>query len=177
MPKKQDKRELTEVFQSSDKIYAPSKKIIKEANVPDYEKTLKNAAKNPLKFWEEAAMDLTWFKPWEKTFDDKKKPFYKWFVGGKCNLAYNALDRHVGTEIENKLAIIFEDENGTEKKYTYKELYFEVNKLVNALRGYGVKKGDRVAIYMPNIPEISMAMLACAKISAMHFVVYAGFRS
>lgn len=177
MPKKQDKRELTEVLQSSDKFYSPSKKIIKESNVPDYEKTLKSAAKNTLKFWEEAAMELSWFKPWEKTFDEKKKPFYKWFVGGKCNLAYNALDRHMGTPIENKLAIIFEDENGTEKTYTYKELYFEVNKLVNALRAYGVKKGDRVAIYMPNIPEISMAMLACAKIGAMHSVVYAGFSS
>ncbi|MCK5211491.1 acetate--CoA ligase [Candidatus Parcubacteria bacterium] len=168
-------RELTDVLSESKKFYPPSAQLRKNANVPDYEKMLKQAAKNPLKFWEEAAHDLHWFKDWDKTFEDKKKPFYKWFVNGKINLAYNALDRHMGTPVEKKLAIIFEDETGVERKFTYKQLYHEVNKLVNALRGLGVRKGDRVAIYMPNIPEIAMAMLACAKIGAMHSVVYAGF--
>jgi len=173
--KSSEKRELTDVLSSSAKTYYPKKQILKNANVQDYDKALKSALKNPLKFWEEAAAELSWFKPWDKTFEDKDKPFYQWFVGGKCNLAFNALDRHIGTPIEKKLAIIFEDENGTERKFTYLELYREVNKLANALRGIGVKKGDRVAIYMPNIPEVAMAMLACAKIGAMHSVVYAGF--
>ncbi len=174
MIKKQN-RELTEVFTSFQRKYRPSKKIIKQAIIKDYKKELTQAARNPVKFWEEAAAELEWFKPWDKVFDDSKKPFFKWFVGGKCNLAYNALDRHIGTKIEHKTAILWEDETGRTRKYTYLEFYYEVNKLVNALRKLGVKKGDRVAIYMPNIPEIAMAMLACAKIGAMHSVVYAGF--
>ncbi|MCG2690632.1 acetate--CoA ligase [Candidatus Parcubacteria bacterium] len=198
MPKKQSQRELTEVLLSSAKLYKPSKKIIAQANVKDYEAALKKAARDPEKFWAEAALDLHWFKPWTKVLDKSKKPFYKWFTGAKCNLAYNALDRHIEEspltplakggegaippltrgargDIKNKLAIIWEDETGRTRKYTYLELYQEVNKLVNGLRGIGVKKGDRVAVYMPNIPEIAMAMLACAKIGAMHSVVYAGF--
>ncbi len=174
MPKT-NKRELTEVLSSSEKIYQPPKRIIKNANVKDYEAVLKKAARSPEKFWEEAAKDLEWFKPWNKILDASKKPFFKWFVGAKCNLAHNALDRHIGTKIEKKKAIIWEDETGRTRQYTYLELYKEVNKLVNALRCQGIKKGDRVAIYMPNIPEIAFAMLACAKIGAMHSVVYAGF--
>lgn len=167
-------RDLTDVFTSAKEIYKPSKKILKEAVVKDYEKISKQALKDPIKFWEEAAGELEWFKPWEKVFEKKHKPFFQWFVGGKTNLAYNALDRHIG-KLDNKLAIIWEDETGRERKYTYLELYKEVNRLVNALHGLGVKKGDRVAIYMPNIPEIAVAMLACAKIGAMHSVVYAGY--
>jgi len=168
-------RELTEVLLSSKKFYYPSKKITRQANVKDYQAVIKKAQKNPLKFWAEAAGELEWFKPWEKIFDASTKPFYKWFVGAKCNLTYNALDRHIKTKIRNKLAIIWEDELGRTRKYTYLELYHEVNKLVNALHELGVKKGDRIAIYMPNIPEIAIAMLACAKIGAMHSVVYAGY--
>ncbi len=175
MTNKKSSRELTEVLLASKKVYKPSKKIIKQANIKNYKATLGKAAKNPVKFWAEAAHDLVWFKPWDKVFDASKKPFYKWFVGGKCNLAYNALDRHIGTRIQNKTAIIWEDETGRTRKYTYLQLYHEVNKSVNALRGLGVKKGDRVAIYMPNIPEIAFTMLACAKIGAMHSVVYAGY--
>ncbi|MCK4554642.1 AMP-binding protein, partial [Candidatus Parcubacteria bacterium] len=174
MPKT-NKRELTEVLSSSEKIYQPPKRIIKNANVKDYEAVLKKAARSPEKFWEEAAKDLEWFKPWNKILDASKKPFFKWFTGAKCNLAHNALDRHIGTKTEKKKAIIWEDETGRTRQYTYIQLYKEVNKLVNALRGQGIKKGDRVAIYMPNIPEIAFAMLACAKIGAMHSVVYAGF--
>jgi len=177
MSKKQEKRELTDVLSVSQKKYSPSKKIIANANIGDYEKLLKKTARNPMKFWEESANDLSWFKKWDKLFDDKDKPFFKWFVGGKCNLAYNALDRHIEGKNKNKKAIIWEDETGRKRSYTYFQLYKEVNKLVNALREMKVKKGDRVAIYMPNIPEIAMAMLACAKIGAMHSVVYAGFSS
>jgi len=173
--KKNSKRELTEVLLTSQKVYKPSKKIIKEANVKDYKNVLKKAARNPIKFWEQAAGELEWFKPWDKVFDDSKKPFFKWFVGAQTNLTYNALDRHIKTKIKNKVAILWEDETGRTRKYTYFQLYQEVNKLANALRGIGIKKGDRIAIYMPNIPEIAMAMLACAKIGAIHSVVYAGY--
>jgi len=172
---KKSSNELTEVFLSSQKIYRPSKKIIQEANVKDYEAVLKQAAKNPLKFWAEAAGELDWFKAWDKVIDKSHKPFYHWFIGAKCNLAYNALDRHMKSKTKNKIAILWEDETGRSRKYTYSQLYHEVNRLANALRGRGVKKGDRIAIYMPNIPEIAIAMLACAKIGAIHSVVYAGY--
>lgn len=175
MPKQLKQSGLTEVLLSEQKKYFPSKSILKNSNVPDYNKTLKKAEKNPEKFWEEAADDISWFKRWDRLIDKKRKPFYKWYVGGKCNIAHNALDRHIGGENENKLAIIWEDETGRTKKYTYLELYEEVNRMANALRGIGVRKGNRVAIYMPNIPEIAISMLACAKIGAMHSVVYAGF--
>ena len=169
---------LTEVLLSNQKKFKPSKKVIQNANVKNYEAELKRAAKNPIKFWEEAAGELRWFKKWDKIFDDSNKPFYKWFTGAKCNLAYNALDRHIEEgKINKKAAILWEDETGRTRKFTYEELYYEVNKLVNALRSIGVDRGDRVAIYMPNIPEIVFAMLACAKIGAMHSVVYAGFSS
>jgi len=172
---KANKRELTEVLLASKKKYRPAKKILAEANIKDYNAIIKKSLENPIKFWEEAARDLVWFKPWRKVFDSSHKPFYKWFIGGKCNLAYNALDKHIGTKIEKKLAIIWEDETGRSRKLTYWELYQEVNKLVNALKKQGIRKGDRVAIYMPNIPEIAVAMLSCAKIGAMHSVVFAGF--
>ncbi len=168
-------RDLTDVLLTSQKKYYPSRKILKQANVQDYEKALKEANKNPIKFWEEAARDIEWFREWDKTFDDSNKPFFKWFVGGKTNLAYNALDRHIKTRTKNKTAIIWEDETGRVRKYKYIDLYYEVNKVVNALKANKIKKGDRVAIYMPNIPEIAIVMLACAKMGVMHSVVYAGF--
>lgn len=175
MVKKQNKRELTDVLSMSQKIYQPSKEIKKQAIIKDDEAVRKQANRNPIKFWETAAKDLVWFKPWQKVFDDSQKPFFKWFIGGKCNLAYNALDRHIQTDKKDKIAILWEDETGRTRQYTYLELYKEVNKLVNALREIGIKKHDRLVIYLPNIPETAMAMLACAKIGAIHSVVYAGF--
>jgi len=175
MPKTKPSNDLTDVLMQNQKLYRPSAKVIKNALVKDYQKTLKQAAKDPLKFWEQAAQDIHWFKPWQKLFDASKKPFYKWFVGGKTNLAYNALDRHIGTPVEKKTAILFEDEQGHTQKYTYRQLYHEVNQVVNALKKLGIKKGDRVAVYMPNIPQTAVVLLACAKIGAMHSVVYAGY--
>jgi len=174
MPKNKT-REMTDVLLSSQKLYKPSKDILKNAVVKDPEAERKKALKDPLKFWEEAAKELFWFKPWTKVFAAKPKPFYKWFLGGKTNLAYNALDRHIEEGRGDKLAIIWEDETGRERKYTYNDLFKEVNKVVNGMKALGVKKGDRVAIYMPNVPEIAVAMLASAKLGAMHSVVYAGF--
>src|SRR3989339_51733 len=170
---KKESRELTDVLSSSQKKYKPSKEMVQNSNAGDYEAILKKAAKNPLKFWEEAANNLKWFKKWDEVFSDKEKPFFKWFLGAKCNLAYNALDRHIEEgKINKKTAIIWEEESGRTRKFTYQELYTEVNKLANALRGMGVDRGDRIAIYMPNIPEIVFAMLACAKVGAMHSVLY-----
>lgn len=177
MRHKKNKRELTEILLSSSKIYKPSKKIISQATVKDYEAALRKAANNPEKFWEEAACDLEWFKPWKKVIERKTRPFFKWFTGAQCNIAYNCLDRHIKTDVKKKLAIIWEDETGRSRTFTYAQLFREVNKLVNALRGMGVRKGDHVAIYMPNIPEIAIAMLSCARIGAVHSVVYAGFSS
>jgi acetyl-CoA synthetase len=176
MPEIKDQSgDLTDVLYTYQQKYEPAESFKSTLAIKDYEATLQAAAKEPLKFWEEAANELEWFKKWDKTFDDSQKPFYKWFLGGQCNLAHNALDRHITTDRKDKMAILWEEETGRTRSYTYFELYKEVNKLTNALRAAGVQKGDRVAIYMPNIPEIAMAMLACCKIGAMHSVVYAGF--
>lgn len=171
----QTSSELTEVLTQNQKLYKPSRKTRVTANVKDYEKTLKQAATNPLKFWAEAAKDIHWFKPWDKIIDDSKKPFYRWFVNGQTNLAYNALDRHIGTPTQDKTAILFEDETGHSQTYSYLELYHEVNQLVNALKKLKIKKGDRLAVYMPNIPQTAITLLASAKIGAIHSVVYAGY--
>ncbi len=168
-------RGTTEFLMLVKEIYKPSKKVIKEAKVKNYKATLAKAGKNPIKFWQEAASELEWFKKWTKVLDKSKAPFYKWFIGGKTNIVLNALDRHMGTPVENKVAILAEWEDGRTRRITYKELNDEVCRFANALKELGVKKGDRVAIYLPNIPEIAISMLACAKIGAMHSVVYAGF--
>jgi acetyl-CoA synthetase len=169
------RRELTDVLLTAQKLYKPSKTTTASAVVKDWGKACREAEKDPLAFWADAAKDLTWFKPWTKVLETKDKPFYKWFIGGQTNLAYNAIDKHLNTPTEDKIAIMSEDETGRARKFTYKEVSREVNKLVNALRGFGLKKGDRVAVYMPNIPEIAFVMLACAKAGIMHSVVYAGY--
>jgi len=171
----QTSREMTEVLVQNQKLYQPSRAILKTARVKDYQGMLKKARRNPVKFWAEAANDIHWFKKWDKVFDDSHKPFYQWFAGAKTNLAYNALDRHIGTPVANKTAIFWEDESGRSRRYSYLELYHEVNQLVNGLKKLGVKKGDRVAVYLPNIPETAIALLACAKLGAIHSVVYAGY--
>ena len=109
--------------------------------------------------------------------DDSKAPFFKWFADGKINIAYNCLDRHMKTDVKNKVAIIYEPEPETEKveRWTYEQLYKETCRLANAMKKLGVKKGDRVTIYMPMIPQCAIAMLACARIGAIHSVVFSGF--
>jgi len=115
-----------------------------------------------------------WFKKWDKVLDESNKPFYKWFVGGKINLAHNAVDRWVETDKRNQVAILYANERGDERKLTYYELSREVNKFANALRNLGVVKGDRVSMYLPMCPELLISMLACNKIGAIHSVVYSG---
>ena len=119
--------------------------------------------------------ELKWFKKWTKVLDDSGKPFYKWFVGAKTNIVHNALDRHLTTPTRNKLALIWEGENGDLRTFSYFALAREVCRFANVLKSMGVNKGDRVTIYLPRIPELPIAMLACAKIGAVHSVVYGGF--
>ncbi|MBN2096086.1 acetate--CoA ligase [Candidatus Peregrinibacteria bacterium] len=157
------------------KWYKPSRKIHRTATIKQWKKVHDDARRNPVKFWEQAAKELEWYEPWKTPFKEAKKHFYQWFIGGKCNIVHNALDRHMGTPTENKTAIIWESDRGDHRKLTYKELNASVCKMANGLKGLGVRKGDRVAIYLQNTPEIAISMLACAKIGAMHSVVYAGF--
>lgn len=155
--------------------YYPSKDIVKKAHVPDYEKVYQESMDDFEGFWAKRAKTLGWYRRWDKVLDDSEAPFYKWFVGAKTNIVHNALDRHIQTWRRNKLALIWEGEPGDKRTYSYWRLWQEVNKFSNILRSMGVKKGDRVTIYMGRIPEIFVAMLACAKIGAPHSVVYGGF--
>jgi acetyl-CoA synthetase len=134
----------------------------------------KAANANPVRFWEQQARQLRWTKPWTKALD-WKLPYAKWFVGGRLNVSDNCLDRHVEGPRRNKAAIIWEGEPGDTRVLTYWDLYREVNRFAAALRRHGVKKGDPVTIYMPMIPELPIAMLACARIGAPHSVVFGGF--
>ena len=134
--------------------------------------------RSPERFWAQMAKEhVSWFRPWKKTLE-WKPPFAKWFVGGKLNLSYNCLDRHLEGEHawrRNKAAILWEGEPGDSRVLTYGDLHREVCRFANVLRGFGVRKGDRVAIYMPMVPELPIAMLACARIGAVHSIVFGGF--
>lgn len=160
---------------STGEWYYPSEEIVKNAFVQDYDSVYREAMADVEGFWAKRAETLDWYQKWEKVLDSSNAPFYKWFVGGKTNIALNALDRHIKTWRKNKLAIIFEGEKGDKQTLSYWRLWQEVNKFANVLRSMGVKKGDRVTIYMGRIPELVIAMLATAKIGAVHSVVYGGF--
>ncbi len=171
-------RDATEALLAEQRVFRPLPEVVVEANVSpkEYQEALERGLRDPEGFWEEAAEELDWFKKWDKVLDESNAPFYKWFVGGKCNITYNAVDRHIKTHRKNKVAIIWQGEPVKEKKkLTYYELYRRVNKFANILKSLGLKKGDRVAIYMPNLLETAIAMLGCAKIGVIHTVVYAGF--
>ena len=131
---------------------------------------------DPKQFWSNCAKNLAWFKEWEKVLD-WNPPFARWFLGGKLNAAYNCLDRHLTSEKKNQAAIIWEGEDGKSVTITYSQLFYRVNKLANALKKLGIKKGDRITIYLPMIPELVISMLACARIGAIHSVIFSGFSS
>ena len=138
--------------------------------------TIRSSAKSDyVSFWNECAKSLSWFEPWTETLQ-WNPPFARWFVGGKINASYNALDVHQESKSE-KPAILWEGEDGTDRKITYNEMFVQVKKLANVLKSLGVKKGDRVTIYLPMIPELPISMLACARIGAIHTVVFSGFSS
>jgi len=170
----QKDEDFTSVLLHEQRIFKPREEVIKTAIVKDWEAELK-AGEDLEKYWGEKALQFEWFIPWTKVLDDSNKPFYKWFVDGKTNITYNAVDRQIKTDRRNKLAVLYVNELGDEKKVTYYELYRAVNKMANALKKLGVKKGDRVAMYLPPCVESVVSMLACARIGAIHNVVYAGF--
>jgi len=126
-------------------------------------------------WWVRQAEELHWFKKWDTVLDDSNPPFYKWFVGGKLNVSYNCLDRHVEAGRGDRIAFNWLGEDGSERKVTYSDLLADVERFSNALRNLGIKKGDVVGIYLPMIPEVAIAMLACARIGAPHNVVFGGF--
>jgi acetyl-CoA synthetase len=159
------------------RVFKPSKDFAKKARIsslPQYRKLWEESVKKPEKFWAREASELLWQKKWTKVLD-WKLPFAKWFVGGKLNVSENCLDRHLGTPRQNKAAILWEGEPGEKRAITYQQLHREVCKFANVLKRNKVKKGDRVIIYMPMIPEAAVAMLACARIGATHSVVFGGF--
>lgn len=159
------------------RIFPTNESFSQQAHIKsmaEYEEIYQRAAKDPEGFWSEIAQDLEWFKPWEKVLD-WQLPFAKWFVGGEINISHNCLDRHLKTWRKNKAAIIWEGEPGDSRILTYQTLHREVCRFANALKNHGIEKGDRVAIYMPMIPELAIAMLACARIGATHSVVFGGF--
>jgi acetyl-CoA synthetase len=157
-------------------VYYPSAEVIAQARVKDWEALAEKASKDMEGFWAGEASELEWFKKWDKVLDDSNKPFFKWFVGGKTNIVHNAIDRHLKTHRKNQLALIWESEDGKiERTFSYYALNREVSRMANVIKSMGIVKGDRVTIYMGRVPEIVFAMLACAKIGAIHSVVFGGF--
>jgi len=156
-----------------DEKYCPSTARFSngEKRKQEWEKSIKN----PQEYWTEKAKAIDWFKQFSKALDDSNPPFYKWFPDGELNISYNALDRHVKSNRKNKLAYIWEGEMGEVKTYSYYQLYREVNKLAKALKEFGIKKGDRVAVFLPVIPELPITLLATARIGGVHTVVFSGF--
>ena len=160
------------------RVFEPSAAFSEKALIPSmavYQKLYDEAAADPAAFWAKLAeQELDWFEKWD-TVLDWQPPFAKWFVGGKINISYNCLDRHLTTARRNKAALIWEGEPGDSRTLTYAQLHREVCQMANVLKGMGVQKGDRVGLYMPMIPEAAVAMLACARIGAAHTVIFGGF--
>ncbi|MDB6067218.1 MAG: acetyl-coenzyme synthetase [Pedosphaera sp.] len=171
-------------FQQEDRVFPPPKAFSAHAHIKsmaEYQKLYRESIKSPDKYWaRQAKNELVWFKPWTKVLQ-WKAPFAKWFVGGKLNVSHNCLDKHLNTPTANKAAILWEGEPagagkpGEERTLTYKQLHREVCLFANVLKRNGLKKGDRVIIYLPMVPEAAVAMLACARIGVIHSVVFGGF--
>ncbi|MBI2548592.1 acetate--CoA ligase [Candidatus Woesearchaeota archaeon] len=158
--------------------FSPSQAFRKNAHIGSYEeyqKRYQQSIKDPEQFWGTIAKELEWYKPWRKVFASPKKPFVQWFVGGKTNVCANCLDRHLTTKVKDKIAILWEGENGEKRSYTYEQLHREVCRFANLMKAKNITKGDRVCIYMPMIPELAIAMLACARVGAIHSVIFGGF--
>ena len=159
------------------RLFAPSKEFVKKARIKSmaqYRAMYRESIENPDKFWAREASELLWQKKWTKVLD-WKIPFAKWFVGGKINVSQNCLDRHLDGPRRNKAALVWEGEPGEKRTLTYQQLHHEVCKFANVLKRNRIKKGDRVIIYMPLIPEAAIAMLACTRIGVVHSVVFGGF--
>src|SRR2546423_7311154 len=160
-----------------ERIFQPPESFSAHAHVKsleELEKLRAEADTDPESFWARMAEELHWFKKWD-TVLKWDPPHAEWFAGGKINISYNCLDRHLTTWRRNKAALIWEGEPGDQRTFTYQQLHSEVCKFANVLKRSGVEKGDRVALYMPLIPELAIAMLACARIGATHSVIFGGF--
>ena len=157
-------------------VYYPSEQVVAQARLKDWDALAEKAEKDLQGFWADEASELEWYKKWDKVLDDSNAPFYKWFVGARTNIVHNAVDRHLKTHRKNQLALIWESEDGKlERTFSYFAMNREVSRMANIIKAMGIVKGDRVTIYMGRVPEIVFAMLACAKIGAIHSVVFGGF--
>jgi acetyl-CoA synthetase len=159
------------------RVFAPPAEFAAKAHiksVAEYEAMYRRSVEQPDQFWAEAAKELDWFAPWTRVIEGEAQ-HAKWFINGKLNLSYNCVDRHALGARTNKIALIWEGEPGEVRKLTYGELYTQVQKFANVLKGLGVKRGDRIAIYMGMSPELAIAMLACTRIGVMHSVIFGGF--
>ncbi|MGA2955771.1 MAG: acetate--CoA ligase [Thermodesulfobacteriota bacterium] len=175
----EEKKTITSMMEEK-RVFPPSKEFSSKAHIKslaEYKKIYERSIKDPDGFWGEQAQNLEWFKKWDKVLDYSfgDNLYIKWFQGGKINVTVNCLDRHLKSARKDKVALIWEGEPGDSRKYTYAQLYQEVCKFANVLKKNGVKKGDRVTIYMPMIPELPIALLACARIGAIHSIVFGGF--
>jgi acetyl-CoA synthetase len=175
---KNDKSSALESVMTEKRKFPPSKKFREHAHIgsmKEYNKMYKQSIEKPEEFWGDiAGSELEWFKKWNKVLS-WDPPFAKWFEGGKLNVAYNCLDRHMNSWRKNKAAIIWESEHGQHRIFTYQQLYREVCRFANVLVDNGIKKGDVVCIYLPMVPELVVSMLACARIGAIHSIVFGGF--
>lgn len=161
-----------------DRKFSPSSEFVDAAHISGdkaYRALYEKSIQDPEAFWAEAAGELHWFKKWDTVLDDTDAPFFKWFDGSRTNLSYNCLDRHIDAGLGDKIAIHWEGEPGDSRDITYAQLHLEVCRLANALKARGVQKGDRIAVYLPMIPELAISVLACARIGAVHSVIFAGF--
>ena len=156
------------------RVFPPPPEFAARANVRDpsiYER----AAADPEGFWADFAAELRWMRRWEQVLDWSNAPFARWFVGGQLNASDNCLDRFIGTPRQNKVAFYWEGEPGDTRVISYRQLWADTCRLANVLKDLGIRKGDRVTIYMPMVPELPVALLACARIGAVHSVVFGGF--
>ena len=173
-------QESIQVLSTEERTFPPPKEFSRRAHIKsikEYEKIYKRSVEDPEGFWGEMAeKHLTWYKKWDKVWDwDFHQPYIKFFINGKLNASYNCLDRHLTSPTRNKAAIIWEGDDGSYRTFTYQQLSMEVNRFAHVLKNNGVRKGDRVTIYLPMIPELVIAMLACARIGAIHSIVFGGF--
>ncbi len=171
-----------QVLSTEKRVFPPSAAVRSRAHIKsieEYERLYRRSVNEPEQFWTEMAeANLSWYKRWDRVLEyDFQKPYIKWFQGGKLNASVNCLDRFIDTATRNKAAIIWEGDGGEYRTFTYQQLYFEVNRFANVLKKKGIRKGDRITIYLPMIPELTIAMLACARIGAIHSVVFGGFSS
>ena len=172
------KSKQIETILSEQRKFHPDESFRQQAHISsmeEYSSLYEKSIQDHAGFWESIADELFWFKKWDTVLDESGAPFYKWFVNGTTNISYNCLDRHLDSATRNKAAIIWEGETGDQRTLTYAQLAREVNLFANALKKLGIQRGDRIAIYLPMIPELAVSLLACARIGAVHSVIFAGF--